>query len=266
MGTSGSHRPLLVAALFSALAHAGCFRDGGSSTDSGARARDLSIVFTDDPDLIFVDDLVYVQPPDPCGESPPSPWCESWSWGMGPTGPLPLPGDPNLEVSPVPQGVRRDGDGAIVLDKAASGSYALVLAGCIDRGTGEPHDAQWWSVDWKADVPAGADLVVRARTTSTSDWQSPLWGSATPTPWHKQPKIDLVAELTPNKDPRDPTRLVNDQFLRVDVALTASPKGASPRLLSMEIAFMCHDSLGGLRQRDRRGAASRAPGTSGPRR
>lgn len=243
-----------LTALTVVLLSAGCLRDAGSGTGS----RDFAVHVDNIPDLYFFEDLLPEATPDPCGDWPPSPECRSSSWGPGPgEQPLPMPGDVNVSIGVAPDGVRRDSDGAIVVDKGATGMYSLLLPGCIDQGQGVPIDTLWWSIDWAATVPEDTDLVVSARAASSPDWQSPLWASAQRTPLHKKPRIDLQAELHPNLTPQDPNgQVVNNQYLRVDVAFRASLQGASPRLTRLEIAWKCNNSVGGLRRPDRNSAAA----------
>lgn len=263
MGIAASFlsRVMRTAALAALLGVAGgaCSREAVSND-----AKDFSVVdhgFSfNDPDFSSNDDFTVVTQPDPCGDNPPTPACQHSSWGPDKGAEkLPMPGDQQSRAIGVPQGVRRDSEGAIVVDSAdGKGSYSIILSGCIDQGTLEPYDTLWWNVDWAATIPSGGSLTVRARSASSGDGQSPLWAQALPTPPHSSPRIDLQAELTPNLHPQEVGMSVNDQYLRLDITLTTSAKGTSPRLQLLTVAWKCFTSVARDPRRDRE-SSLRAP-------
>jgi hypothetical protein len=124
-------------------------------------------------------------------------------------------------------GTREEDDGALSLEEGAPDgiwSRALELP-C--PGAGCPP---WYEIAWLADVPEGASLTIEARGARDAD-------SLDEATWVR------IATVPPDESPAE----IPDegdgpawgQVFEVRVHLSASPSGASPRLLKVWIPYSC---------------------------
>jgi len=121
---------------------------------------------------------------------------------------------------------------------SSNGRYGLVIAGCTDSA-GLPADTLWYQLSWKATVPAGTSLTVRARSGSAPSPSDPSWLANPFTPATSSPPVDLQSTLSPNVTPMSESTPANDAFLQVDILFQSVAPGLTPLLESLDVAYRC---------------------------
>src|SRR5262249_1899264 len=141
-------------------------------------------------------------------------------------------------------GLSRTGSGELRLSPAGgTGTYLVLVRGCVDAATGESVDTSWWRVNWDGGGPQGTSIQVRAQSGAWTKVNDP--GGRTR--WTKpecQSPLALLTALRPNGTPADPAPgVVNDGMLRVEVQLSSQAADRSPQLKHLDIAFKCTSLL-----------------------
>jgi hypothetical protein len=105
---------------------------------------------------------------------------------------------------------------------AARGAYSIVFRGC------DASDANWVSVTWDADTPAGTSLSVRARSGPSAQPDA-SWG-----PWTGQ--FPGSAVLTGIPAPLQPNPAA---FIQIEISLLSANPTAIPTLSDIGVGLRC---------------------------
>lgn len=169
-----------------------------------------------------------------CGRPLPDPSCIDFARGDGAPA-FALMGDAKPDPAVRHQGVRRDGDGHLVLDGGTNGRWAVRIEGCADV-MAVPYDTQWAQLAWIADTPPGTSLTVTAHSGNVPDvaqWRDPFTSPTTFSP------LSLFDQLVPS--PRDWMcgHNLKNHYLEVEfVWKTADPR-FTPSLRQLHVGYRC---------------------------
>lgn len=141
--------------------------------------------------------------------------------------PFPLGSDHPADPAESDQGIERAPDGTLRLIGTGPGTWSYLLAGCIGcESNSAAGDTDWVRLDWKAEVPPGAVLTLRARAGKTAS-PDRTWG-----PWSQfaTSPADLAALAVPKQ--------WEDGYLQVEVLLSA-PASTPLRLIAIRVVHDC---------------------------
>jgi hypothetical protein len=124
-----------------------------------------------------------------------------------------------------------------------TGTYSVLVRGCSWQGATNPHDTEWWAINYEADVPPNTTLIVHAKSGDSSDLKDPSWSTAQWTMDATLSPVALQGALTPNLTPDQPNAVVHDSWLLVEFVFRTAAQNAAPVLKHFDVAFKCPGGL-----------------------